>query len=99
MMRFFLWGTCCVMAAVGGVCSNPSTQTVGVIDANRYSGTISEEYQTIVGDDVPEPTTRRIPYAVTFNDDGLPLLGLVGYLFAGILGAGLVISILRSGKL
>ena len=30
---------------------------------------------------------------------GLPLLGLVGYLFAGILGAGLVISILRSGKL
>ena len=30
---------------------------------------------------------------------GLPLLGLVGYLFAGLLGAGLVISILRSGKL
>ena len=30
---------------------------------------------------------------------GLPLLGLVGFLFAGILGAGLVISILRSGKL
>ena len=30
---------------------------------------------------------------------GLPLLGLSGYLFAGILGAGLVISILRSGKL
>lgn len=30
---------------------------------------------------------------------GLPILGLVGYLFAGILGAGLVISILRSGKL
>jgi ubiquinone biosynthesis protein len=30
---------------------------------------------------------------------GLPLFGLVGYLFAGILGAGLVISILRSGKL
>ncbi len=29
---------------------------------------------------------------------GLPLLGLSGYLFAGILGAGLVISILRSGK-
>jgi len=30
---------------------------------------------------------------------GLPILGLTGYLFAGILGAGLVISILRSGKL
>lgn len=30
---------------------------------------------------------------------GLPLLGLSGYLFAGILGAGLVISILRSGRL
>jgi ubiquinone biosynthesis protein len=30
---------------------------------------------------------------------GLPILGLVGYVFAGILGAGLVISILRSGKL
>ncbi len=30
---------------------------------------------------------------------GLPVLGLIGYLFAGILGAGLAISILRSGKL
>lgn len=30
---------------------------------------------------------------------GLPILGLSGYLFAGILGAGLVISILRSGRL
>ena len=30
---------------------------------------------------------------------GVPVLGLIGYLFAGILGAGLVISILRSGKL
>jgi len=30
---------------------------------------------------------------------GLPILGLIGYLFAGILGAGLAISILRSGKL
>jgi ubiquinone biosynthesis protein len=30
---------------------------------------------------------------------GLPVLGLFGYLFAGILGAGLAISILRSGKL
>jgi len=30
---------------------------------------------------------------------GLSILGLSGYLFAGILGAGLVISILRSGKL
>jgi len=30
---------------------------------------------------------------------GLPILGLSGYIFAGILGAGLVISILRSGKL
>jgi len=30
---------------------------------------------------------------------GLPALGLLGYIFAGILGAGLAISILRSGKL
>jgi ubiquinone biosynthesis protein len=30
---------------------------------------------------------------------GLPALGLFGYLFAGILGMGLAISILRSGKL
>lgn len=30
---------------------------------------------------------------------GLPALGLFGYLFAGILGAGLAISILRSGRL
>ncbi|UCC80259.1 MAG: AarF/ABC1/UbiB kinase family protein [Candidatus Zixiibacteriota bacterium] len=30
---------------------------------------------------------------------GVPVLGLIGYLFAGILGAGLAISILRSGKL
>jgi len=30
---------------------------------------------------------------------GVPALGLIGYLFAGILGAGLAISILRSGKL
>ena len=30
---------------------------------------------------------------------GLPAVGLFGYLFAGILGAGLAISILRSGKL
>lgn len=30
---------------------------------------------------------------------GVPALGLMGYLFAGILGAGLAISILRSGKL
>ncbi|HBC47622.1 MAG TPA: ubiquinone biosynthesis protein UbiB [candidate division Zixibacteria bacterium] len=30
---------------------------------------------------------------------GLPVLGLFGYLFAGFLGAGLAISILRSGKL
>ena len=30
---------------------------------------------------------------------GLPALGLIGYLFAGVLGAGLAISILRSGKL
>ncbi len=30
---------------------------------------------------------------------GVPALGLLGYLFAGILGAGLAISILRSGKL
>ncbi len=30
---------------------------------------------------------------------GLPVVGLIGYLFAGILGAGLAISILRSGKL
>ena len=30
---------------------------------------------------------------------GIPLLGIVGYLFAGILGAWLVISIIRSGRL
>jgi ubiquinone biosynthesis protein len=30
---------------------------------------------------------------------GLPAIGLVGYLFAGILGMGLAISILRSGRL
>lgn len=30
---------------------------------------------------------------------GVPVLGLIGYLFAGILGAGLAISILRSGKM
>jgi ubiquinone biosynthesis protein len=30
---------------------------------------------------------------------GVPVLGLVGYIFAGILGMGLAISILRSGKL
>jgi ubiquinone biosynthesis protein len=30
---------------------------------------------------------------------GVPVIGLIGYLFAGILGAGLAISILRSGKL
>jgi ubiquinone biosynthesis protein len=30
---------------------------------------------------------------------GLPIIGLAGYLFAGFLGAGLVISILRSGRL
>jgi len=30
---------------------------------------------------------------------GVPAVGLIGYLFAGVLGAGLAISILRSGKL
>jgi ubiquinone biosynthesis protein len=30
---------------------------------------------------------------------GIPAVGLLGYLFAGILGAGLAISILRSGRL
>ncbi len=30
---------------------------------------------------------------------GVPAIGLIGYLFAGVLGAGLAISILRSGKL
>ena len=36
---------------------------------------------------------------VGFKVYGVPVLGLIGYLFAGILGAGLAISILRSGKL
>jgi hypothetical protein len=29
---------------------------------------------------------------------GVPLLGIFGYLLAGIIGMGLIISILRSGK-
>jgi ubiquinone biosynthesis protein len=36
---------------------------------------------------------------VGFRVYGVPILGLLGYLFAGILGAILAISILRSGKL
>jgi len=36
---------------------------------------------------------------IGFRIYGIPILGLMGYLFAGILGAILAISILRSGKL